>query len=741
MFRASVAIAFAIVFGFFGTARSACADDETLLVAADVNGSSVGDVRAVVDGPRLVDLDARDLARDGIPIPPAAIDPSTDRISPQRLGPRTTVTYDDDAMLAHFTVVNTKTQTIDVSAPSALRSDVRHPSAYANYDLLEVSGNTGRLGIDAGATVGTTQLVATGAIGDSYAQPQVFAEHDLPDRRTALFAGRFQSASTAGDSGSNLEGVSYRRDFGLDPARPSFPLPAFSGVATQPATADIYVNGSLRESVPIAPGPYALQGIAGASDANVRVVLRNADGSARSFDETLVAQPSLLAMGSSDYSYSAGRDVDRGDFALTAARRVGVTDRLTLGLVSRAQTGRDLVRLSSDVAIGRATLAHLAVEDLAGHPGVEGSVQLASRSDTVQATYSARSAEPLAFAATTIGGGQDRQISLAVQHDFDRSTSVRFEASQFASGDAPSRGFVAEIDRSLPGGRYVSLGVQRVTSAFAKSTTTFALRFSAATVRRNGRSETETLSAGADGVRAGYASYPAGELGTRSAVDVGAGSVQASVGYANSSTNTQLGVYRSAGSRQQISFETSGGFAAIDRSVRPARELGDGFVLVEVPGFANLPVHADGRYVGRTDASGDLLVGGLLPYTPATVTIDSSTLPLDVSLASDSVTVVPSRRGGSVARFGARVERFARGRIVDRTRSLVSGTVRFFRDAHRVAVALDDFATFQSDELEPGRWSFVANDRCAGVVDVPPLTTLLVDLGNVPCTERSVSQH
>jgi outer membrane usher protein FimD/PapC len=60
-----------------------------------------------------------------------------------------------------------------------------------------------------------------------------------------------------------------------------------------------------------------------------------------------------------------------------------------------------------------------------------------------------------------------------------------------------------------------------------------------------------------------------------------------------------------------------------------------------VKGIEGVAVYVGGRYRGKTNASGELLIPDLYPYYPARIHIDTSYLPIEYELPYDDIIIVP----------------------------------------------------------------------------------------------------
>ena len=94
-----------------------------------------------------------------------------------------------------------------------------------------------------------------------------------------------------------------------------------------------------------------------------------------------------------------------------------------------------------------------------------------------------------------------------------------------------------------------------------------------------------------------------------------------------------------------------------------SQPIDDGFALVRVPGLAGVQVDIGGRSAGRTDASGDVLIPGLIAGFGNTVKLQDADLPLDLRFAQTQKAVSPIGRSGMLVQFPyARIHAY-RGRI------------------------------------------------------------------------------
>jgi outer membrane usher protein len=108
----------------------------------------------------------------------------------------------------------------------------------------------------------------------------------------------------------------------------------------------------------------------------------------------------------------------------------------------------------------------------------------------------------------------------------------------------------------------------------------------------------------------------------------------------------------------------SGGVGFIGSNVFLSRAINDSFGLVRVPGYPDVRVYSENQEIGRTDASGELIVPRLLPYQKNTLRIEQGDLPFDAEFDVLARDATPYARSGVVVEFAVHPSRGALVKIV-----------------------------------------------------------------------------
>jgi outer membrane usher protein len=146
-----------------------------------------------------------------------------------------------------------------------------------------------------------------------------------------------------------LGGLSYFRDFALDPYMVRNPGLHYEGAVSTPSTLDVYSNGQLVRRVPLPPGQFQVNDLPVPSGSNnTRYVIRDAFGRERELGSAnFYFSSGLLTPGLHDFGYNIGtRREDMGDKnwgydmpLFLGHHRYGFTEYLTGGMRFEAAKG------------------------------------------------------------------------------------------------------------------------------------------------------------------------------------------------------------------------------------------------------------------------------------------------------------------------------------------------------------------------------------------------------------------
>lgn len=131
---------------------------------------------------------------------------------------------------------------------------------------------------------------------------------DIHSSQTALEIGDILNNGMSLNSDVRFGGISWGSDLSQRPEVPTYPLPSIRGEATLPSSAELYIDGQLRQNNRLSSGPYALDtqaGINGAGD--IDIIIRDTLGRETRLSQPFYTSPKLLRAGLKDYHIDIGR--------------------------------------------------------------------------------------------------------------------------------------------------------------------------------------------------------------------------------------------------------------------------------------------------------------------------------------------------------------------------------------------------------------------------------------------------
>ena len=180
---------------------------------------------------------------------------------------------------------------------------------------------------------------------------------------------------------------------------------------------------------------------------------------------------------------------------------------------------------------------------------------------------------------------------------------------------------------------------------------------------------------------------------------------------------------------------TAGSLTWLGGQAFMAREVGEGFAVAQVGDFRDVRVYVENQEVGRTDASGSLLLPGLRPYERNQVRIEPNDLPMGTNIGVYDLTVAPAYRSGAVINFDVR-----RSQPVMFTAILGDGVFvpegAVVGSDHGTGDALvgTQGTVFLPDLAEKTSLTISWGDAyCMVEIDAPDSDETLPHLGDVPC--------
>lgn len=515
---------------------------------------------------------------------------------------------------------------------------------------------------------------------------ETYWQLDMPERRQSLVLGDAVSGQSAWSRQVRFGGVRWARNFAVAPDLVTFPLPSLSGSAALPSTADILLDGNtVRQGLAVAPGPFAITNLPAISgDGRINLVVRDPAGVQTVISRDFYVSPRLLTPGLSDFSFEAGAlrrnyglsNDGYGPAFVAGGWRQGITPSLTLGGRLELQRRRQAAGAEFDATLGSFAAVHGAAawsrrDADAVRPSSEGGHYLLGVERSTSRYSLFAQGEWFDPGFSQFGDlGLERtprgrlQAGATARVGPDLNLGLRYLAQSWRDGTR-NRLLAANVGLRLPDGWRLN--------AYAADTLVAGQGWSAGLSFTRSFGGLLSARAGADRSESGDTSLfvsasespPTGNgLGWHAdATTQDGGNLRGGI-----VANTRLGQFNAdatladGGSAVRLGARGSVGWLA--GMPFATREIGDrAFAVVRLDDLADVPVLRSNQTVARTDGRGSALVTGLLPYEANQLAVATAELPLDVEIASPTITAVPFARSGIVVDLPVRRSRHALVRL------------------------------------------------------------------------------
>lgn len=588
---------------------------------------------------------------------------------------------------------------------------------FLNYTLLATRADTATTGtgsLELGAfgrwgSATTTAVASTGAGKTDLTRLESTWIYAMPDRLATVRAGDAVSRAGAWGNAVRYGGVQYATDFATQPNLVLTPGQFVAGQATIPSTVDVFVNNALVTQQAVKPGPFDITNIPPITGpGNVTLVIRDELGREQVITRPFYASPVLLQAGLTDFSYDLGfvrenfgiASDDYGPWVASGTYRRGISDRWTGEVRAEAQARLANAGIASDVLIDDFGVFSASAAGGRNPIGSGARVALAFDRQSLGISYNVQGA--WASPHFRLVGNTDSQFVVAREllgsagYTFGRYGTIAVTYVARSYRDQPSTtigslGYSFNLERW----GYVGVSMSRV-RADDRSTlfnAVWTLPLGTSTSAALNIDRVRSSASGADRDERTLSiqrNLPLGEgFGYRLRAS-DQGPRQAEVDYQNRYGTYSAEVAQAQGQTGER-VSASGGVGFIGGNVFLSRTINDSFGLVRLPGYPDVRVYSENQEIGRTDASGELIVPRLLPYQKNIVRIEQGDLPFDAEFDVLAHDAVPYARSGVVVEFAVKPARGALVKIVQDDGAPVpaGAQVRVEGQAAAFPVALD----------------------------------------------------
>lgn len=640
--------------------------------------------------------------------------------------------------------------------PGTLMGDAT--TAFVNYaaqvDLRKQVSGYGEAGVSSGPALLSSGFAVT-PFGIPVRGMTAFT-YDFLSRLEKLVVGDAVVSSMGIGSSGVVGGVTWGRDFALDPYLIVAPRPAFTAFAPTASTLEVWVNGTMVRQQPVPAGTLDLTNIPVVTGSGqVRTVLRDAYGREQTFDLRSNFAPGLLAPGITDFGYTAGfvrNQLDSASFSygrpvLLGRHRAGLDEVVTLGGRFEASLDRFMAgpSITLGTLVGQVDLE--AVGSVAqGMPGGAAALGWSWMGRGWSGGLRLRTQTP-AFATAVLDPWQDRSLGdftafgsvspiarLGIGLDLSgaRWRDVGNSASATLRADlALGLGLtlLASVTQTVGGPAAGPSGMLTICWSIGDRTTAQASAVGSATGPAGLAAVARTLPVGS-----GYGYRVEGEAGTVGSR--GSGLFQYQTGFGR--YEAQVDQF---GASTQAAVRAAGGIVIAGDRIFATRPVEEAYALLRV-GVPGVTAYVENQEVGVTDAQGDILVPSLLARYSNRVSIRAADIPMDYEVGKVEQQVAPARRGGMVVRFDVNPIRAVVGRL--RLDGEGSGTpgggeLVVLQDGAELRAATTADGRFFLEGARPGPHTALVTWRggtCRASIVIPEKPGLQ-DLGERTCDSRA----
>ena len=651
---------------------------------------------------------------------------------------------------------------IDVAAAPAPLPRRSASGGFLNYNLLasHESGTTSTAAsLELGLFGASGVLTNSGTVGDGDSVPhwtrlESTWTYAMPSRIAALRAGDAISRAGAWGHALRFGGVQLATDFATRPDLVLSPGEAVGGQAIVPSTVDVFVNNALVAQQPVRPGPFSITNIPPVTGAgNVTLVIRDELGREQVITRPFYASQALLRPGLDDFSVEAGwlrrnfgiASDDYGPWFASATFRRGLSSEATGEVRAEAEAGLANVGASGDVLVGELGIVDTSLA--AGRNRVGSGARVAvgferqspGLSLAVHGAWASPRFRQLGDFESTLT--VEREVIATAGYGFGRfgTASIAYVDRHYREQSAAA---IASFGYSLGLDRwgYLAASLTRVRGDGGATAINviWTVPFGTATSATLGVDRVRGAGANRDEVSlSAQRNLPAGEgVGWRlRASDNGPRQAQIDVQGRYASLSAEVAeVQRRTGERVSL----TGGIGAIADSLFVSRTIDDSFGLVRVRGYPDVRVYAQNQEIGRTDASGSLVVPRLLAYQRNALRIEQADLPFDAEFDALVQEAVPYARNGVVVDFAVRP---ARGALVtfvlENGQPVPSGARASIDGSERSFAIANDGVAYLAGLAAQNRVVLSWRDRtCTVAFDVPATGDPQPRLGPFVCRSQ-----
>lgn len=581
------------------------------------------------------------------------------------------------------------------SVPAAITKPSSASGAFVNYSVMTTAVNqsgghftsaTGEMGVfskDKGVFLQTG--VYTPELFNSEAS-QVASETQTPQwlrldstwrkdnwhHLSTLELGDSTTSNAHWGGSVNFAGISYYKNFSLQPSLDIRSLPAITGNSNLPQNMQLEVNGVPVANYQVNPGSYQFYNIPVSNGSGlITVQTKDKDGKVTSYSVPYFVDDDLLRAGVSSYSYQFGwirrnygvEDFDYGQAVATANYMRGVSSDWTYELHTSLLIQQQTLGSTQFYRLGSRGIVTADTAVSAASSGVGGLVALGYqyRFSSVDLYSNYQITSPLFTQLSSVGlesnNGSQTSVgatlplwdwgTFGVSALYQRANSESSNSSHVYTST-----FQASITRnlSLTGSYQANFGDSHLWNLGCNISYQFGQNSSVMTsYQQDQESDTQFMSY-SNNYRLPGRKYLSSNLSVSQNSLDDQNQLNGSVYLGGTSTGDYSARFYQYGTQNQVTATANGGLLWMDNHAFMTPTLNSGFSVADTSGVSGVGIYQNGAYLGKSDKDGLFVVPNLPSYLASEITL-SPNLPLDLKVTKQEKKVMPSYRSGVIADF------------------------------------------------------------------------------------------
>lgn len=584
--------------------------------------------------------------------------------------------------------------------------------------------------------------------------------YDRREDLKRLILGDFFASSGELGSTVNMGGVSFSKNYRIDPYFITFPEINFSGMASLPSEIEIYRDGTLIRKEKVSPGGFELRDIPTyVGSGLIEIILKDPFGREERIRLPYYFSDTLLKKGFQEYSYNTGflRE-DFGtvsnryrNFVFLGSHRYGISDSLTAGI--RAEASNKIYNLglfSTFLIPWQLGIIHASVawSDSEGRrDGIGGSVNYVYLGRNLSCNFRlscfSRDYSNIVLDATKerikyeVSAGASYFSSLLGSLSLGASTTKRYvgnDAKSILAGYSRKItnrfNLMATFKRDLESN--VSEFLVGLNYYFKHGITASSSYQKADRVSRERIQVMKSLPVG-EGF-GGRASFEANQVEPK---DFNHYHLQLQY---NAPYGQYMGEFSSTNRVETYSLTAAGGITFIRDALNITRPVQDSFAVVKVGDLKGVRVYLNNQEIGRTDRSGKALIPNLGSYYENQISINDRDIPIEYQISDVLRYVSPPLRSGSYIEFSAKKIQGFFGRLMlkvgEEVKPLEYIEFKLLSEGETLLFPTGKGGEFYLENMNPGKYKgeFIYLDKSHFFdIVIPRSEDLLVDLGEIIC--------